>query len=144
MGPVKSFCKRGHKRTDTNVYASNLGCIACARFLAKRNAPRKRKLANGYKDALKLDILTHYGPKGTLGCCWKKCSVTDIDVLTIDHINNDGYLHILPGDSTRLRGMKLYTWIRQQGYPKTFQTLCANHQLKKRILLARKLRKENQ
>jgi hypothetical protein len=84
----------------------------------------------------KLEVLTHYSHRGILGCCWEGCSVYDLDMLTLDHINDDGAKHILPGASERLTSYGLYRWAKSNGYPKEFQTLCANHQLKKQILKA--------
>ena|ERR1035437_8496232 len=85
-----------------------------------------------YRSNLKLYILTHYGPEGTLGCCWEGCMVADLDMLSIDHINDEGSKHILPGNVQRLAGGRLYNWLKFNNFPEGFQTLCWNHQWKKR------------
>ena len=82
---------------------------------------------------LKLVALTHYGPNGILQCCWEGCTVIDVDMLTLDHVNDDGYKHRLPGNKNRIGGDKLYFWAIKNNFPPTLQTMCANHQLKKKI-----------
>lgn len=86
--------------------------------------PRQRS----WRQALKLEVLTRYGKNGTLQCCWDGCGVVDIDVLTLDHVNNDGRKDRLK------RGINIYSSLRQDDFPDGYQTLCANHQLKKEIL----------
>lgn len=59
------------------------------------------------------------------------CEIDDIDVLTIDHINNDGHKH------RELVGVKMYRWLVQNNFPEGFQVLCANCNLKKEIVRKR-------
>ena len=82
---------------------------------------------------MKLLVLTHYGPSGVLKCVCEGCEVTDIDMLTLDHKNDDGFKHKKPGNKNRMGGDKLYFWAKQNGFPDNLQTMCANHQLKKKI-----------
>ncbi len=91
---------------------------------------RNRKWAS----ILKSEVLTHYGKNGTLMCCWKDCEVSDIDMLTIDHVNNDG-AH--DRKTTGRKTSTLYIRLRRTGFPSGFQTLCANHQFKKELLRKR-------
>jgi hypothetical protein len=86
---------------------------------------------------LKTQVLSHYGKGGKLKCCWHGCAVTDIDMLTLDHINNDGKQHKERGYKGGIGG---YGQLRLAGYPSGFQTLCANHQLKKEIVRNRNSR----
>jgi hypothetical protein len=86
-----------------------------------------------YQQKIKKIVLTFYG-KDCLGdlnkqskCCWPKCNVIDLDMLTLDHINNDGAKH---RNSVKYH---LYKWIKSHNFPNGFQTLCWNHQWKKRI-----------
>lgn len=76
----------------------------------------------------KTEVLTRYGKNGTLLCCWEGCEVCDPDMLSIDHINNDGS----KDRNTRRTGNSLYLSLEKDGYPEGFQTLCHNHQWKKR------------
>jgi hypothetical protein len=70
----------------------------------------------------------HYG-----GCC-SRCGLSDLDVLNIDHVNDDGRKH------RALAGSRLYRWIKRNHFPSDLQVLCANCNLKKRIDLARSQR----
>ena len=84
----------------------------------------------------KQQVLSHYGKGGITQCCWKDCSVTDLDMLTLDHINNDGAEKRRAGEP---KGHELYWWLKRMSYPDGFQTLCWNHQWKKRIVRLRKV-----
>jgi hypothetical protein len=87
-----------------------------------------------YEDR-KLRVLTHYGKDGKLCCCWEDCFVNDPDMLTLDHINNDG------AADRKSTGPGTYRQIESRKYPTGFQTLCCNHQWKKEVLRRRSLRK---
>jgi hypothetical protein len=84
---------------------------------------------------LKQTVLSHYGPKGVCRCSWPFCGTTDMDMLSIDHIDNSG------GHERRTTsyagGMSFYAKLKRSGYPPGFQTLCHNHQWKKEILRRR-------
>lgn len=62
-------------------------------------------------------------------CVWPGCEVSDPDMLTIDHVNNDG----AQDRKIDRGGHDFYRRLQVKGYPEGFQTLCANHQLKKEI-----------
>jgi len=68
------------------------------------------------------------------------CGVTDIDMLTLDHINNDG------NTDRKVRGVGsvIYCRLVRDGYPSGFQTLCCNHQWKKEILRRREILRDRQ
>ncbi len=85
----------------------------------------------------KLEVLTHYGPNKRLGCCWADCFIVDIDLLTLDHKENDGADH-----RKKIGTSGLYRWVQKRKYPEGFQTLCWNHQMKKEFLRRRELRKQ--
>lgn len=103
---------------------------------ARANSPKARAVARKNEQKLKIQILMHYGKNGKLQCCWPNCSITDTDMLTLDHINDDGAEH-----RRALGKRSLLYWIRNQGFPKIFQTLCHNHQWKKEMARRRKARK---
>jgi hypothetical protein len=86
---------------------------------------KKRRLrAQLGRLSLKERIISHYGQT----CNWPGCNISDTDMLTLDHINDDG-------STDRAAG--LYRRVIKAGFPDTFQVLCWNHQWKKCI---RKLR----
>lgn len=110
------------------------------------NNPEKRKVIAArwyaknvgkiytYYEQLKISALTHYGKNNTLQCCAEGCTVVDPDILTIDHIENNG------AADRKLKGPSTYRILEREGYPAGFQTLCCNHQWKKEILRRRSLR----
>jgi hypothetical protein len=143
----KAMCKRGHLRTPDNLYGSSM-CKQCmkervrvvehekSREHYRQNAEKLREDNHKRTDALKLEVLTHYGPKGSLGCCGEACTVVDVDMLSLDHINNDGAAHrrVVGKNKT---GEKMYRLVKSEGFPSGFQTLCMNHQTKKKLENAR-------
>ena len=48
-------------------------------------------------------------------------------MLSLDHVNNDGHAH------REEVGSKMYSWVKSHGFPEGFQTLCMNHQFKKKL-----------
>jgi hypothetical protein len=92
---------------------------------------------------LKIEVLTHYGKNGILQCCWPDCDVVDIDCLTLDHVNNDGAERRREHGREMASGPVFNYFIRRNGFPSGFQTLCANHQLKKETLHRREKAVEN-
>lgn len=106
--------KRARKWTCNN----NLKCV-----ISGRKTRRKQKIT----------ICTHYCD-GSPKC--KSCLETDIDVLTLDHINDDGAEH-----RRRLginSGYHFYCWLRNEHkrlgqYPGGLQVLCFNCQLRKQL-----------
>jgi len=99
----------------------------------KVNYPEIRANKN---EGRKLRVLTHYGKDGKLLCCWEGCTVVDPDMLTLDHVNNDG------ASDRKAKGTGTYRQIEKCGYPDGFQTLCCNHQWKKEVLRRRSARKD--
>jgi len=103
----------------------------------KENPRLCRRSGRKHRAKLKLEVLTHYGPKGVLGCCWKDCPIIDLDMLSLDHKKDDGNQHLWP-NGERIMGEDLYRWAKRNNYPKNLQTLCMNHQQKKKMLKVRK------
>lgn len=88
-----------------------------------------------YNADIKLAVLTHYGPNGKLQCAWPDCSVTDVDMLSLDHINNDGATE--RNQSRGGGGQPLYRKLYLHGFLNGYQTLCHNHQWKKELMRRR-------
>ncbi len=134
-----SCIKDGKLRAKKRITVGT--CISCSN-LARKDAVRcsdcslkSNRLAKVRQRERKLKILAHYGFEGELKCCWIGCTVTDVDMLTLDHIGNDGAKHRREyTKSGRGGGSTLYDRLIREGYPKGFQTLCANHNLKKHIM----------
>jgi hypothetical protein len=85
---------------------------------------------------IKTEVLTHYGKGGKLLCCWKNCSICDLDMLSLDHVENNGKNDREKG---YLGGSVVYKKLRKFNFPAGFQTLCFNHQFKKELLRRRRL-----
>ena len=82
----------------------------------------------GYRNKTK--ALAHYSNNDIPQCA--TCGITDVDVLCIDHINGGGTAHRraigIPS------GSRFYRWLISKNFPLGYQTLCANCNLKKRIM----------
>jgi len=83
---------------------------------------------------LKIQVMSHYNSQGKLQCSWPGCEVSDVDVLTIDHVANDGAIKRHQGEKM---GDPLYRKLKQKGFPPGYQTLCCNHQWKKELMRRR-------
>lgn len=97
-------------------------CVGCLRDYGKA-----RRVAD------KVEVIRHY----SLGrMCCARCKIIDMDVLTIDHIGQDGAAHRringIAGMSSRVRrgGKQFYKWLRQQKFPKGYRVLCFNCNIK--------------
>lgn len=92
-----------------------------------------------YRVRIKLEVLSHYGPNGMLQCSWPDCEITDIDMLSLDHVNNDGASERKNGYRGG-GGIATYQRVRRDGFPEGYQTLCHNHQWKKELMRRREQR----
>jgi len=85
---------------------------------------RVRKQRASYKK----QVFDHYGWE--CACCGESIP----EFLTIDHINNDGYLDRMKrGWKRKLTSKDLYYMIIKEGFPDRFQTLCQNCNLGKLV-----------
>ena len=119
------------KRTKKRNYAAHLKWREEKPDQAKVALRRTRINSNA---RLKKETLSHYGKDGKAVCCWPKCRVTDLDMLSIDHIADNGKTHRANGATS---GIGFYGYLRSHDWPEGYQTLCANHQIKKEILRRR-------
>lgn len=85
---------------------------------------------------IKIDVLAYYGKNGHPTCRWRGCRISDIDMLTLDHIDNNGAEYRKSGGCG---GSALYIRLHVRGYVDGYQTLCHNHQWKKEILRRERL-----
>jgi hypothetical protein len=67
-----------------------------------------------YRSQTRKEVLNHYG--SNCACCGRP----DMGVHEIDHINGGGTKHIKQLKS----GSAFYRWLKKQGFPEGFQTLC--------------------
>lgn len=146
-------CRQGHEQTPENVFIDRgrNQCHLCRLAQRKRWYLRHRericvknkahhRLRSQDRTKIKIEVLSHYGKLGKLQCVWDGCNIIDVDMLTIDHINNDGHKdRAIKG--YRFKGYQMYNNLKKAGYPSNLhlQTLCANHQLKKEMIRKREL-----
>lgn len=101
--PLSEFHKKASSR-DGHGYR----CKDCANE-GKRRRDRE----------LKRETFENYGG---CTCAYPECGVTDIDLLTLDHINGGGRRH-----RKEIGNGSVYRDLRDQGYPRGYQVLCRNH-----------------
>jgi predicted nucleic acid-binding Zn-ribbon protein len=119
------------KKTDVKRYARYLETRRrWATKYRKENRAHYRSRMNASNARLKLRVMCHYGKNRKAVCCWRGCFVSDLDMLSIDHVKDDGKQHRASGYKGGIGG---YRQLEQSGYPDGFQTLCFNHQAKKEI-----------
>lgn len=70
----------------------------------------------------KSDVFNHYGRS----CA--RCGFDNEVALTIDHEGQKGALHRTAA-GFRYAGIHLYRWLRRNGFPSGFRTLCYNCQI---------------
>lgn len=88
----------------------------------KSPIPIDRRLMNKlWRDGLRILVLAHYGRDGQPVCM--HCGFTDVRALSLDHIKGNGNLH------RRTIKKWLYLWLKQEGFPEGYQTLCMNCQM---------------
>jgi len=95
-----------------------------------------------YRNKIKLEGLMHYSG-GDVRCAI--CGEVDMDVLCLDHINNDGAAQRKrTGISGRGSiGISTYAGLKREGWPDGLQVLCANCNMKKQMILHRRNRERN-
>lgn len=87
-------------------------CKECARPGYREKKKRRLK-------KYKYDALSNYGGKPPRCAC---CGEDRYEFLTLDHIDGGGNRH-----RRELKcGHKIYTWMKQNNYPKGFRVLCMN------------------
>ena len=119
-GHLPLHCKRGHPFVGSNAYIKPDGTRTC------------RACKNIKRNDLKTRVLTHYSHNNLLKCCWDGCTINDVDMLTLDHTENNGADH--RREIRSKGGISMYRWAAKNNFPEGFQTLCGGHQLKKEII----------
>lgn len=92
--------------------AGKSSCAACT--------PKAALRIRSWIRRCKIEVMQAYG-----GCFCACCGESNLEFLSIDHINGGGRQHLL-----RLRqegkNMGLYRWLKAEGYPPGYQVLCMN------------------
>jgi hypothetical protein len=117
--------------------------------LNKYLTERAHRMAS-YNTRIKVEVLSHYSDKPYLRCAnpygVHDGDVTDIDVLTLDHIHSlkhKSYSDI-DGNGRRIGGSTLYRKLKRLNYPLGYQVLCGACQMKKIVVNGERKRKYHQ
>ncbi len=111
-GNICRACKRGR---DARYRDRNREKVRkAARRHAAANREKIRARSKVYRDALRLEVISAYG--GRCACCGEAA----LPFLTIDHIDGGGTEH------RRRTHNKVYTKLRQSGFPSGYRVLCWN------------------
>lgn len=97
----------------------------------RKNFPHHHEVRRQWCKDLKRKTLALYGKNKTLQCCWHDCLITDLDMLTLDHKNDDGFLE--RKESKMTGSVVTYRVALAKIDFEKYQTLCWNHQWKKRL-----------
>jgi len=119
---MKKFCKKCQQFKNIDEFTKQAGCKDGRRTTCKTChclVQRERRKRN------REVVFDHYG-----SC--KMCGNSDRDILTIDHINDDGNIKRKTGEHSK--GPKFYAWIIRNNFPVDLQSLCWNCQHKKKFL----------
>jgi hypothetical protein len=151
-----SSCHEYKRIIDFNIRRSSLDghdseCIQCAcEHKNKRFHEHKKLPATEYRTwrnnineknqqeklRLKTEVFSHYCPDGIIKCAnpfhLHNEDITDLDILTLDHINGDGYKD--RNKYNKRGGITFYRRVKLENYPAKFQVLCCNCQGKKKVL----------
>lgn len=124
--PLSGFYK---SNTSKIGYASE--CKLCAKVrlynYSQAHPEKRREWTIKTRAKIKLDVCTHYGG-GEAQCV--RCEEVRLACLSIDHIEGGGRKH---REELRRQGIEFYRWLKHQGYPEGYQTLCMNCQFVKRM-----------
>ncbi len=108
-----------------NTLATN-GRVRCD-FHADESALDNLRRYRTQTPVLKIETFMAYGG---VSCATIGCAVVDIDVLTLDHINNNGAAH-RKSLNMKNGGSGFYRKLQKDNYPPGYQVLCLNCNYKK-------------
>ena len=117
-------------KDNKKKYSKNHICTLCLKIRDQKRYQERRKSAAYREKSAAIDkaavirikklIIEEYG--GKCVCCGED----HYEFLTIDHINNDGYLE-RSGVTKSRTGTKMYRWLLKNNCPKeNYQLLCFN------------------
>lgn len=124
---------RALRESDPNYRKRNAEYVRHKRATDKEYAERAKFYNRRYTDEVKStykEACINMYSNGEACCAW--CPQADIDVLCLDHINNDGAQWAKKG--LPRCGDALYRWLMKNDYPPGLQVLCANCNMKKERL----------
>jgi hypothetical protein len=123
---IKASKKREYEKHKSTISRRNARNFQ-KRYSESRYRDRRLRYSKAHWDAQKLKAISYYGGK----CA--ECGEDDLDLLCLDHVNNDGNKH------RSKHGNKIYRLFHKHGpFEDTeLQVLCHNHNFKKEVLTRR-------
>lgn len=135
---VSQFSKNRRRKDGLDSW-----CKTCSRGNAKRyqreHRERYLKYQRNYQSENKEKLRAYdqtrarqlkqqaFEAYGGVKCAWPGCNETRLDVLSLDHIAQDGAERRRQGEPG---GRQLYARLKSQGYPPGYRALCRNHNWK--------------
>lgn len=120
------WLKKNNYPIGYQILCSNCN-IKKERLLSRElDKTRTKRQLNGIRNdaKLKFETMLKYSVNGEIKCSCPNCNVNDIDILCIDHIDNNGAEH---RKKEELKGGKdMYRWLKRNNYPTGFRILCNN------------------
>jgi len=129
------LCRVCGEKDESKFHKRDAGI--CRQCVYARRAPKTGHYTTKSRTRIKLAVLSHYSPNEVLGCSWAGCAVDDVDMLVLDHVNDNGAQEKRLSPNTG-RGHELYRRLKKEEYPVGYQTLCCNHNHKKELLRTRR------
>lgn len=130
--------RRVLRETDPNVRKNNAAYVKHKRATDPEYAERAKFYNRRYVDECKeqhKEACINMYSNGDACCAW--CPQADIDVLCLDHINDDGAEWAKRGIPRA--GNEFYRWLMRNDYPSGLQVLCASCNMKKERVRHRKI-----
>jgi len=129
------YCSPCNRIMNREAYRRKQDSLSPEEFIDYRTSINKRRRVKNIQH--KINALSHYSVKDYPICAnpfgLHTEDVTDIDVLTIDHVNGGGNKHT-DDKGRRIGGYNLYRILCNSDFPEGYQVLCANCQMKKAML----------
>lgn len=106
-------CSRKRWQQDRNISLNLISDVKTPN--AKTYLDRKNQLSMIRLLKTKIHVIDYYGGKCNI------CGIMEIDMLTIDHINDDGAAHRKNSEAKTI-----YNWLNKNNFPDGYQVLCYN------------------
>lgn len=126
------FCKSCKAEYD-KIYAVKYKSrrILVMRKYRARNRERLNAQTNEFRRKIKIEVLAHYSGTNPPQCVnlfgEHLVPYTNLDALSIDHVNGCGKQH------RKEVKRDFYVWLKRNGFPDGYQVLCMNCQFIKKI-----------
>lgn len=108
-----------YNRDRNRITGLSNHCRECQKVFARTWYLKTRQARQQKLRTMKRIIFEKYGNKCVC------CGINNPKFLTIDHVNNDGYL-VEKSGKTRLAGTTIYPKVVKLNFPPSYQLLCWN------------------